>query len=74
MKKISIIILAVLIIAVGICIILPPLLHEDKQEVKPSQSPVEVPEEAVMLNISAVGDVMVHKPQIPAQYDSETGT
>ena len=34
--------------------------------------PPEVIEEAVALKISAVGDVMVHKSQIPAQYDSST--
>jgi poly-gamma-glutamate capsule biosynthesis protein CapA/YwtB (metallophosphatase superfamily) len=73
MKK-YIIILAALIIAVGLCIILPPLLHENDQEAQPSQTPVEAPEAAVSLSISAVGDVMVHKPQIPAQYDNATGT
>lgn len=74
MKKISIIILAVLIIAVGLCIILPPLLHE--QEKAPVQAPVakEEPEQPISLSISAVGDVMVHKPQIPAQYDSTSNT
>ncbi|MBP6492425.1 MAG: CapA family protein [Clostridia bacterium] len=74
MKKYSIIILAVLIIAVGLCIILPPLLHEEEKV--PVQAPIvkEEPEQAVSLSISAVGDVMVHKPQIPAQYDSAAGT
>lgn len=42
-----------------------------------TQEPDPVPppgviEEAVALKISAVGDVMVHKSQIPAQYDSST--
>lgn len=72
MKKYYII-SAVLIIAVGLWIILPPLLHGDKQEVEPPKPPVEQQEEAVSISISAVGDVMVHKPQIPAQYDSATG-
>lgn len=67
-------ILAGLIIAVGLWIILSPLLHGDEQEVEPPKPPVVEQEEAVSLSISAVGDVMVHKPQIPAQYDSATGT
>ncbi|MDD3169011.1 MAG: CapA family protein, partial [Eubacteriales bacterium] len=68
--------LAVLILAVGLWIILPPLLHEDEEEpaVIPPQQTAEEQEEAVSLLLSAVGDVMVHKPQIPAQYDSETET
>ncbi len=74
MKKYYII-LALIIIAVGLWIILPPLLHdnEDKPQTVDTPPPVE-PEQAVSLNISAVGDVMVHKPQIPAQYDSATKT
>lgn len=72
MKKYYII-SAVIIIAVGLWIILPPLLHGDKQEVEPPKPPVVEQEEAVSISISAVGDVMVHKPQIPAQYDSATG-
>jgi len=73
MKKYYII-LAGLIIAVGLWIILPPLFHEEKQEAEPPKPPVVEQEEAVSLSISAVGDVMVHKPQIPAQYDSATET
>ncbi len=73
MKK-YFIILAVFIFAVGLWIILPPLLHEDEPVVIPPQQTVEEHEEPVNLRISAVGDVMVHKPQIPAQYDSETET
>ncbi len=73
MKKYYII-LAGLIIAVGLWIILPPLLHGDNQEAEPPKPPVVEQEEAVSLSISAVGDVMVHKPQIPAQYESATGT
>ena len=73
MKKIFII-LTILIIAVGLCVILPPLLHEENNKVSEQISPAaEEPEKAVSLKISAVGDVMVHKPQIPAQYDSTTG-
>ncbi len=76
MKK-CYLILAALIVAVGLCIILPPILHEDKQEITPASPevpPAEAPEQPVSLKISAVGDVMVHKPQIPAQYDEATGT
>lgn len=73
MKK-HFIILAVFVITVGLFIIIPPLLHEDEPVVIPPQQTVEEHEEPVTLLISAVGDVMVHKPQIPAQYDSETGT
>jgi len=63
--------LAGLIIAVGLWIIIPPLLHEEEPEVEPAQPPF-VEEQAIPLTISAVGDVMVHKPQIPAQYDPGT--
>jgi poly-gamma-glutamate synthesis protein (capsule biosynthesis protein) len=70
MKKYYII-LAGLIIAVGLWIIIPPLLHEEEPEVEPAQPPF-VEEQAISLMISAVGDVMVHKPQIPAQYDPST--
>lgn len=70
MKKYYII-LAGLIIAVGLWIIIPPLLHEEEPEVEPAQPPF-VEEQAITLTISAVGDVMVHKPQIPAQYDPGT--
>lgn len=68
-----------MIIAVGLWFILPPLLHSETEEAAPSQNAVETPaeqpaEEPIQLTISAVGDVMVHKPQIPAQYDRATGT
>ena len=73
MKKINIIILATLVIAVGIWIILPPLLHEEDKHPGTTAPVTEEPEKAVVLEISAVGDVMVHKPQIAAQYDSASG-
>ena len=73
MKKLSII-LAALITVVGLCIILPPLLHGNETLPEPAAPAAEEPETPVSLKISAVGDVMVHKPQIPAQYDSLTGT
>ncbi len=78
MKKIIIVAVtaATLIIAVGLYFILPPLLHGGMQEEGPPSAPpgTEAPEEAVSLKIAAVGDVMVHKSQIIAQYDSQTGT
>lgn len=74
MYKNKIIILTVLAFAVGLLIILPPILHEDNNTPQTSTPPVVEPEKAVVLEISAVGDVMVHKPQIQAQYDSETDT
>ncbi|HWQ78871.1 MAG TPA: CapA family protein [Anaerovoracaceae bacterium] len=76
MKK-YLIILAVLIVAVGLWFILPPLLHEDVEEEPPVPPPpptVAEPEKPVSLSISAVGDVMVHRSQIDAQYDNATGT
>lgn len=74
MKK-YFLVLTVIVIAVGLWIILPPILHapEDKPQTVDTPPPPE-PEQAVTLHISAVGDVMVHKPQIPAQYDSATKT
>ena len=77
MKKYFIILAAVLIVAVGLWIILPPLLHEDvKEETAPPPPTVAEPEpeKPVSLSISAVGDVMVHRSQIDAQYDSATKT
>ncbi len=73
MKK-TVIILATLIIAVGLYIILPPLMYENNKAVMPIPPAAEEKEEAVSLNISAVGDVMVHKTQILAQYDRATDT
>ena len=73
MKKFLLIVTAV-ILAVGLCIIIPPLLHEEDENVIPSTPPALETEQPVSLRISAVGDVMVHKPQIPAQYDEATGT
>ncbi|QOX64357.1 CapA family protein [Anoxybacterium hadale] len=78
-KKI-IIIAAASIIAVGLYFILPPLLHgQDGGQIPLPSSPAEPapadePEEAISLRISAVGDVMAHKSQLTAQYDSSTGT
>lgn len=75
-KKI-IIIAATLMIAVGLYFILPPLLHgggsQNPLPIPSVPGPAEEPEEAISLRISAVGDVMVHKTQLPAQYDSSTG-
>lgn len=70
------IIAAALIIAAGLFIILPPILHGEKENTPPTTSPPTAaePEEPVSLSISAVGDVMVHHPQITAQYDGATKT
>lgn len=77
MKKYYII-LAVLIVAAGLLIILPPILHTDKEEDAVPPPPPALaepePEKPISLSIAAVGDVMVHKPQLDAQYDSATGT
>ncbi len=73
MKKL-ILILTAAILAVGLCIIIPPLLYERDEEAVPSTPPAVETEQPVSLLFSAVGDVMVHKPQIPAQYDEATGT
>ena len=74
MKKYYIIILAAFIIAAGLFAILPPLLHEDIQDPGPSPPIEEEREEAVSLSIAAAGDVMVHKPQLSAQYDEASET
>ncbi len=68
--------MAALIIAAGLfIIILPPILHGEKGDAPPASPPtVTEPEKPVSLSISAVGDVMVHQPQITAQYDSATET
>lgn len=55
-------------------IILPPILHENNESPQVTTPPLEELEKAVALEISAVGDVMVHKPQIQAQYDNESDT
>ncbi len=73
MKKYLLIVTAV-ILAVGLFIIIPPLLHEEDEIVIPSTPPALETEQPISLRISAVGDVMVHKPQIPAQYDETTDT
>jgi poly-gamma-glutamate synthesis protein (capsule biosynthesis protein) len=50
-------------------------LHEDTEVVvPPPPAAVAEPEKAVSLRILAAGDVMVHKSQIDAQYDSATRT
>ncbi len=74
MKKYYGVILAALIIAAGLLAILPPLLHEDIPAPEPAPPQAEEREEAVSLYISAVGDVMVHKSQITAQYNEAAGT
>lgn len=62
----------------GIFIVAPFLFGEDK--ITGGNEPSQVNEKAlkhekpVSFSISCVGDVMVHSPQIPAQYVAETNT
>lgn len=49
-------------------------LNGDRHHGKPQSPDVVIEEEAVPLHIVAVGDVMVHQPQIIAQYQAETET
>ncbi|MBN7774292.1 CapA family protein [Clostridium aminobutyricum] len=66
------------LIAVG-CLIAFPLLFSGCSYFDPNQETsqneeIEEPEAPVELNITCVGDIMVHNPQIACQYDSKTGT
>nr|WP_315020271.1 CapA family protein [uncultured Aminipila sp.] len=64
------------LIAVGCLVALPLLFSGCSNEVNQPVSPGidnQKPEEPVDLSIFAVGDVMVHNPQIACQYDSSTG-
>lgn len=73
-NKKLLIILGVVALLVGLFMIFPLLFHEEKEKADVSVPTPPAEEEAVELTISAVGDVMVHKPQIPAQYNSTNGT
>ena len=68
------ILLGTVVFIVGLFVILPLLFHEGTGQPDLSQPATQQKEEAISLRIDAVGDVMVHKPQIPAQYDRETDT
>lgn len=62
---------AFVIIVVGLFILLPPIYNIDNDTGQgPTMPATEEVEEAIQLQISCVGDIMVHKPQIPAQYDN----
>lgn len=66
---------ALAVIVVGLYFLFPLLLHGDNNvNTKPQSPDTIVVEQPISLKISAVGDVMVHKPQIPAQYQSETNS
>jgi len=68
------VILGTIVLLVGLFMIFPLLFHGGKDEQKPVKQTTQTEEKAVELKISAVGDVMVHKPQIPAQYNRETNS
>ncbi|MGI6730348.1 MAG: CapA family protein [Anaerovoracaceae bacterium] len=74
-KKRAVVVLGILVVILAFAMISPPLMQgssgENTEPVIPD--PPEV-EEAIALSIAAVGDVMVHKPQLAAQYNGETGT
>lgn len=67
---------ATILVLVGL-VIYPLIFHGEVQiGVNPAQplpeEPEQIEEKPISLKISAVGDIMVHKPQIPAQYDPQT--
>lgn len=66
------------LIAVG-CLFAFPLLfsgcgYGEAQQETTQNEHVNEPEAPIDLNITCVGDIMVHNPQISCQYDSKTGT
>lgn len=64
-------VMAMVAVLVGLFIILPLLFDgENNSNLQPSAPATEVVEEAIELKISCVGDVMVHKPQLSAQYNN----
>lgn len=66
--------LGVMVMVVGIAIAIPLLFHpQSKGSFQQGETPIGQ-EEPINLSISCVGDIMVHSPQIPSQYDSSTGT
>ena len=78
-KKIIPILLLTLLVA-GSIFALPLFLHQGQNTLGESgngldlPAPPPEPELPVSLEILCVGDIMVHEPQIPSQYDSATGT
>ncbi|MGI6747881.1 MAG: CapA family protein [Anaerovoracaceae bacterium] len=74
MYKNKIIILTALVVVVGLLIILPPFLPGKNESGQVTAPTLDEPEKAVLLEICSVGDIMVHKPQIQAQYDSDSKT
>lgn len=76
-KKRATVILGVLVLILAIAMVAPPLMGSSSYDIEPNPIPTDPPkveEEAIELTIAAVGDVMVHKPQLAAQYDKDTGT
>lgn len=63
-------------VILGLFLALPVILDMDwsRGRGEPQSPDVVIEEEAVSLHIVAVGDVMIHQPQIAAQYQGETGT
>ena len=78
-KKIIPILLLTLLVA-GSIFALPLFLHQGQNTLGESgngldlPAPPPEPELPVSLEILCVGDIMVHEPQIPSQYDNATGT
>lgn len=71
------VLLIMTLIAVGCLVALPLLFSGCSNEVNQSVNPGldnQKSEATVDLSIFAVGDVMVHNPQIACQYDASTGT
>lgn len=68
------------LLVAGSIFALPLLLHQgqnslgEEGEVAEQPAPSPEPELPVSLEIVCVGDIMVHEPQIPSQFDSATGT
>ncbi|WP_051280551.1 CapA family protein [Anaerovorax odorimutans] len=68
-----IVILGIFVLIVGIAIAIPLFFNAHKNGPLNDASSI-LREQPVKLSISCVGDIMVHSPQIPSQYDSVTST
>lgn len=66
------VVLGIIVLVIGVVVAAPLLFHVMGNESNLKDSPKKV-EEPIDLSISCVGDIMVHSPQIPSQYDSTTG-
>jgi poly-gamma-glutamate capsule biosynthesis protein CapA/YwtB (metallophosphatase superfamily) len=65
--------LAVIVVFAGVYFLRPVLENQYFTGTSIDKVDVET-EKAIPLSIVCVGDIMVHKPQIASQYDSESGT